>query len=149
MAQNELMKGLKAHCAVMQKSHDAMAECHQALSEAFKAEQAEGLHKGFKDHHADIVACNKSMSESWGRLAEKCTKSDDAEFVKVIVSSVMGAVDQKYGSMIVPDGVRKTFTTEDPFAPAPGLTLMPRSGGPTPPTNTERIDPALRQLVQE
>ena len=146
MAQHDaFLKCMKAHCAVMQKSHDAMAECHQSLSEAFKAEQAQGLHKGFKDHHADLAACNKSMSESWGRVAEKCAKADDAEFIKAIVGAVIAHVDEQFGSLVQPTMVKAVV----PSVPDVGLQMVGRNGGMATPTDPSRLDPQLRELVAE
>jgi hypothetical protein len=149
MNNDAIQKTMALHCKTMAKAHEAAASAHESLSECFKSEQSQGLHKGMKDMHADLQSCHKSMAESYGKLGDACKKSDMGDLVKAITASIVEYMDKKYGNMIVPDGVRKTFTTEDPFAPAPGLTLMPRSGGPTPPTNTERIDPSLRALVQE
>ena len=144
-----VLKALAAHANVMQKTHQALAETCDGLHECYKASIEAGLAKAMpKEHFKDMADCHKAAGDSWGKLKEKCAKSDDAEFIKAVVGATMSAVDQKYGSMIVPTNVRKTFETPDPNAVS-GLTLVGRPGQATPPTSTEAIDPSLRALVAE
>jgi hypothetical protein len=151
MAQNDaLMKGLKQHCGAMQKSHDAMAATCDGLHECYKSDVAEGLRKAMpKEHFADMRDCHKAASESWGRLAEKCAKSAGTDDdIEKMTAAVATAVIDKIGNMVQPTDVRKVFQTPDPNAVS-GLTLVGRSGGPTPPTSMESIPPELRSMVAE
>ncbi len=144
-----MMKAMAAHCKCMAKAHEAAADCHQSLSECFKAEQAEGLHKGMKDMHADLQSCHKSMSESYAKMGEACKKSDSGDMVKAIVSAVMANVDARFGDVVMPTGVHKVLRMEDPLAPAPGSSLVPRAGGMSVPVAADKIDPAFQHLFQE
>jgi hypothetical protein len=144
-----ILKALAAHANVMQKTHQALAETCAGLHECYKASIEAGLAKAMpKEHFQDMADCHKAAGESWGRLKEKCAKADDAEFTKAIVSAVMSAVDEKYGSMVAPSLVKGAFQTVDPNAVS-GLTLVGRTGQPTPPTSMESIPPELRSMVQE
>jgi hypothetical protein len=149
MNNEAFQKAMALHCKTMAKAHEAAADCHQSLSECFKAEQAEGLHKGMKDMHADLQSCHKSMSESYGKLGDACKKSagtdDDLEKMTAAVAT---AVIDKIGNMVQPTDVRKVFQTPDPNA-VNGLTLVGRPGQATPPTSMESIPPELRSMVQE
>ena len=141
-----VMKALTEHCNTMQKTHQALAETCDGLHECYKASIEAGLMKAMpKEHFKDMADCHKAAGDSWGKLKEKCAKADDAEFTKAIVGAVMSAVDEKYGSMVVPTNVRKTFVTEDPLGGRP----IPRTGQPSVPVDADRIDPQFRGLFQE
>jgi hypothetical protein len=149
-----IQKAMLAHCKVMAKAHEAAADCHQSLSECFKSEQAQGLHKGMKDMHADLHSCHKSMSESYGKLGDACKKSagGDNDIEKIdadaISTKIIDTLRREFGEQVIPTAVRKVFDVADPTAGS-GLTLINRSGGPSVPTPAERIDPAFRSLFTE
>jgi hypothetical protein len=148
MSNDAMMKAMAVHCKCMSKAHEAASSAHQSLSECFKAEQAEGLHKGMKDMHADLQSCHKSMAESYGKLGDACKKSagtDEAELTKAIVGAVIAHVDEKFGNLVQPTSVKAVV----PSVPDVGLQMIGRNGGMATPTDPSRLDPQLRELVAE
>ena len=153
MNNSAILKALASHFTKNAESHRNHAACCTGLSECMKAAGIDFAKNAKKDFYTEAAAQHEADADRCEKIAAMCTKcatkGEDAEFVKAIVSSVMGAVDAKYGGMIVPDGgVRKVFQTPDPNA-VNGLTLVGRPGQATPPTSLEGIDPSLRALVQE
>jgi hypothetical protein len=149
-----LLKALGSHCGAMEKMCEAAASTYKEMSACQKANVDAGLAKATsRDHFMDLHDCYKAAGESWATMKGKCEKAaasgDLEKMVGAVSAAVMSAVDQKYGSLVIPDGgVRKVFQTADPNAVS-GLTLVGRSGGPTPPTSLESIPPELRSMVAE
>lgn len=172
MAENEAagtfekcMKALSNHFQKNAAMHEADAEdhrahaaCHEGLSSCMKTA---GLVKGDReDFHSEIASRHKAAASRCdadavrcrkvGEFCMKCStmKASEGEMAKVVSAvsaAVIENVDKRFGSMVMETGVKKVFMTEDPS----GGVLVPRSGGPSVPTDLSRIDPSFQDLFRE
>jgi len=148
------LKGMGNHFAKNAESHRNYAACATGLSACMKSLAVDFTKGDKKDFFAEAASQHESDAERCTKMAafcDKCAtmKSADPELIKALAAAVMQNVDEKLGNMMVPSNVQKVFRTEDPMAPPPGFSLVPRAGQATPPTDLSCVDPAFRNLFQE
>jgi hypothetical protein len=153
MNNSAVLKALANHFTKNAASHMAQAACHTGLSQCMKSLGLDFAKGDKNDFHSELASQHTADAERCEKIAAFCNKcanakadeGDMAKMVAAIIPSVTEYIDKKFGDQVVPSLVKGVFLTEDPSAGR----LVPRAGGPTPPTPTESVPIGLRDMIQE
>jgi hypothetical protein len=127
-------------------------EACRGLQECLKAVGIDLLAKGAKQDFlkemADQHDARADHHEACAKMCDTTKAAGTDDDLEKMTAAVATAVIDRIGNMMQPTDVRKVFQTADPIAVS-GLTLVGRTGQPTPPTSMDAIPPELRSMVQE